>query len=242
LGKLWDLIWRRRGDTYRTVIIAVLIALGVRTFLFEPFNIPSDSMNPTLLDGDYIFVSKFSYGYSRHSFPWSLPPFPGRVVVLEDPQRGDVAVFKEPRDNRTDFIKRVIGLPGETIEMRQGELYIDGEMVRRERAESQDTPLGHQAYVEYLPGAEPHTIWVRPNYNRVSVNNGTWQVPEGEYLMMGDNRDNSNDSRRIGTVPLENFVGRADIIFLSVNPEVGTFDIGNWDELIRWNRLGEIID
>src|SRR5437763_7646521 len=134
-----DLVERRKrqekaggwGETIRTVVYAVLIALVVRTFAIEPFNIPSGSMIPTLLVGDYLFVSKYSYGYSKHSFPFSAAPFHGRILG-RDPKRGDVLVFKVPTDNKTDYIKRLIGLPGDTIRMENGRLYINGAMVERE--------------------------------------------------------------------------------------------------------------
>jgi len=150
-------------ETIRTVFYAIILALAIRTFAFEPFNIPSGSMRPTLLVGDYLFVSKYSYGYSRHSFPLSFVPFSGRVY-FDAPQRGDVVVFKLPRDNKTDYIKRVIGLPGDTIQVQDGRLFINGTLVPRERIEDfiYRNPRGSQfrvaQFVETLPGGSRHFI------------------------------------------------------------------------------------
>ncbi len=244
---IWSLVWRDRGDTYRTIIIAVLVALGIRTFFFEPFNIPSSSMKPTLLVGDYLFVSKMSYGYSQHSFPWSFPPFPGRVFS-GDPERGDVAVFKTPADNETDFIKRVIGLPGDEVQMRGGRLYLNGEAVPRE--EVGEGPLGAcgysnsrpSVYRETLPGGTTHLIWECGDNRRLDSTR-VFNVPPGHYFMMGDNRDNSSDSRAgVGFVPLENFVGRAEIIFISFDEHSSIFDPSDWGDVIRWGRIGMSID
>ncbi|GAB5470794.1 MAG: signal peptidase I [Rhodospirillales bacterium] len=249
MGRIWNLIWRNRGDTYRTVIVAVLVALGIRTFLFEPFNIPSGSMKPTLLVGDYLFVSKMSYGYSRHSFPWSFPPFSGRVFG-SDPERGDVAVFKTPADNNTDYIKRVIGLPGDRIQVRAGELYINDQLVPRE--DLGPSPFGRcsayqgsprpTAYRETLPGGVSHVIWKCSDSGRAN-NTRVFTVPPDHFFMMGDNRDNSNDSRgSVGPVPLENFVGRADILFISFDDQSSIFDPSDWGDLIRWGRIGKTIE
>jgi len=243
LGKFWDLVWRRRGDTYRTIVFAVLIALGVRTFAYEPFNIPSGSMKPTLLIGDYLFVSKFSYGYSRHSFPWSFPPFKGRVLA-GDPERGDVVVFKTPADDATDYIKRVIGLPGDRIQMQGGRLYINGTIVQRELVGEAEEICGNgqgrrfQVYRETLPEGRQHLIWECTDQERYD-NTGEYVVPADHYFMMGDNRDNSQDSRTplVSYVPFENFIGRAEFLFFSHADTSGFWEIGKWPEVIRWDRL-----
>lgn len=246
VSSLWSLIWRNRGDTYRTVVVAVLVAFGIRTFLFEPFNIPSGSMKPTLLVGDYLFVSKYSYGYSQHSFPWSFPPFSGRILGSE-PERGDVAVFKTPADNRTDFIKRVVGLPGDSIQMRDGQLFINDEAVAREKiGQSPAGVCGYAGptatvYKETLPNDVSYEVWDCGNgrYDNTRV----FEVPPGHFFMMGDNRDNSSDSRaNVGYVPLENFVGRAEIIFISFDEHSSFFDPSDWGDLIRWGRIGMSID
>jgi len=240
VGKLWNLVWRRRGDTYRTIVVAVLIALGVRTFLYEPFNIPSGSMKPTLLIGDYLFVSKFSYGYSKHSFPWSFPPFEGRVLGAE-PERGDVVVFKTPADNRTDYIKRVIGLPGDRIQVLQGRLYINEQEVPREFLGEGPESCGGgkvQAFRETLPGGRQHEIWEcsdSASYDNTKV----FTVPPDHFFMMGDNRDNSQDSRTpaVGFVPFENLIGRAEFLFFSHSDEGSFWEVHKWPDMIRWDRL-----
>ncbi|MEO1193369.1 MAG: signal peptidase I [Pseudomonadota bacterium] len=249
MGRIWNLIWRGRGDTYRTIVVAILVAVGIRTFFFEPFNIPSGSMKPTLLVGDYLFVSKTSYGYSRHAFPWSFPPYDGRIFG-SNPERGDVAVFKSPVDNSTDYIKRVIGLPGDRIQLQEGELYINGQLVpRRELGPGEPSFCGGNPnfatatlYEETLPGGVSHEI-VKCRSSGPANNTRVFTVPPDHFFMMGDNRDNSNDSRgTLGSVPLDNFVGRADIIFMSFDDQSSLFSPGTWGELIRWGRLGQIID
>jgi signal peptidase I len=216
------------------LVQALLIALVVRTLLFQPFNIPSGSLVPTLLVGDYLFVSKYSYGYSRHSLPFSPPLFDGRIWGSH-PKRGDIAVFKFPKDNSTDYIKRVIGLPGDRVEVRNGILHLNGQPVPRERIGSYvdpDDPFNRPApeYVETLPEGLKHRI-IEVNGDQGAYDNtGVFTVPAGHYFMMGDNRDNSLDSRYpdVGFVPYENFVGRAEIIFFSID----------WKNFsIRWNRL-----
>ncbi|WP_404386199.1 signal peptidase I [Caenispirillum salinarum] len=235
------------GETVRTIIYAVLIAVVVRTVAFEPFNIPSGSMIPSLLIGDYLFVSKYSYGYSRHSFPFGLPPFEGRM--LEDPpERGDVAVFKYPRDDRTDYIKRVIGLPGDTVQMKAGRLYLNGEEVPREQVEDYVFRDAHgnthrfKQYIETLPGGTQHRI-IEASETSMSDDTRLYTVPEGHYFMMGDNRDNSADSRAdVGFVPLENFVGRAEFLFFSNDGTARLWEVWKWPSAIRWSRFFDSVD
>ncbi|TAD91998.1 MAG: signal peptidase I [Alphaproteobacteria bacterium] len=230
-------------DTIRTIGWAVLIAVGIRTIAVEPFNIPSGSMIPTLLVGDYLFVSKWSYGYSRHSMPFSPPLFSGRIAGSE-PQRGDVAVFKLPVDNKTDYIKRVIGLPGERIQMRGGRLFINGREVPRERLREVSYTDGWQQvraveYRETLPGGRQHLIHEFRDSDPLD-NTPEFVVPPGHYFMMGDNRDNSQDSRvlsLVGYVPFENFVGRAEILFFSTNGTAALWEIWGWPSAIRYDRL-----
>ncbi|MCB9982728.1 MAG: signal peptidase I [Rhodospirillales bacterium] len=237
------------SDFFKTAMIAVIIALMIRTFLFEPFNIPSGSMKPTLLVGDYLFVNKPSYGYSRYSFPFGLAPLDGRVWDKQ-PQRGDVIVFKLPTNPRIDYIKRLIGLPGDTIQVRNGRLYINGELVPREAVgikegtgpEDEGTPMYH--YIETLPGGVVHDIFEEGD-NEPLDNTPVYTVPEGHYFMMGDNRDNSQDSRvreAVGFVPYENLVGRADFLFFSTNGEAGLFEIWKWPWALRYNRFFNDID
>jgi signal peptidase I len=229
-------------DTLKTVFWAILIALMVRTFAFEPFNIPSGSMIPTLLVGDYLFVSKFSYGYSKHSMPFSLPIIPGRVFESE-PERGDVVVFKLPSDTSQDYIKRVIGLPGDTVQVKEGRLYINNKMIERERIEDYILTDGGgrsaavPQYIETLPNGRVHRILEMFGDQGPSDNTEAFTVPEGHFFMMGDNRDNSADSRafpsRFRFVPIENLVGRAEFLFYSKDSSQPVYDLGS----IRFDRL-----
>ncbi|KZC97770.1 MULTISPECIES: signal peptidase I [unclassified Thalassospira] len=229
-------------DTLKTVFWAIVIALMVRTFAFEPFNIPSGSMIPTLLVGDYLFVSKFSYGYSKHSMPFSLPIIPGRVFESE-PERGDVVVFKLPSDTSQDYIKRVIGLPGDTVQVKEGRLYINNKMIERERIEDYILTDGGgrsaavPQYIETLPNGRVHRILEMFGDQGPSDNTEAFTVPEGHFFMMGDNRDNSADSRafpsRFRFVPIENLVGRAEFLFYSKDSSKPVYDLGS----IRFDRL-----
>ena len=199
-------------ENIKTVVYAVLIALAVRTVAFEPFTIPSGSMEPTLLVGDYLFVSKYSYGYSRFSLPFSPPLFSGRIFGRV-PDRGDVAVFKLPRDNSTDYIKRIVGLPGDRIQMRGGQLYINGTIVPRESAgtyvaDGEGTHMMLRRYIETLPNGVKHPI-LKASDDEALDNTQEFLVPAGSFFAMGDNRDNSSDSRVWGFVPRENVEGRA---------------------------------
>lgn len=235
------------GEMIRTVLIAVGIALFIRTFAYEPFNIPSGSMIPTLLVGDYLFVSKFSYGYSRHSLPMSLPLIPGRIFFTE-PKRGDVVVFKLPADNRTDYIKRIVGLPGDTIQVKEGILYINGEPVKRRRIEDYrdedryGRPADVKQYIETLPNGVEHRI-LELSDDQPNDNTGVYHVPEGHYFAMGDNRDNSVDSRftRVGYVPRDNLVGRAEVLFYSTSAHADVWEIWKWLPATRFGRLLEKI-
>ena len=229
-------------DTLKTVFWAVLIALLVRTFAYEPFNILSGSMIPTLLVGDYLFVSKFSFGYSKHSLPFSLPLIPGRVMESQ-PERGDVVVFKLPSDTSQDYIKRVIGLPGDTVQVTNGRLYINNKMVERERIEDYilTDGTGRSAavaqYLETLPNGRVHRILELFGDQGPSDNTEPFTVPEDHFFMMGDNRDNSADSRafpsRFRFVPIENLVGRAEFLFYSKDSSQPIYDLGS----IRYDRL-----
>jgi signal peptidase I, bacterial type len=229
-------------ENVKVIIQALLLALVIRTFLFQPFSIPSGSMMSTLLVGDYLFVSKFSYGYSKYSFPFSPDLFSGRILGSE-PERGDVAVFRLPSDPEVDYIKRVIGLPGDRIQMRDGVLYINGEAVERKligsyRPDGQyDTGAEVPLYEETLPnGVTYTTLDLTPN--SPGDNTREFVVPEGHYFMMGDNRDNSADSRfSVGYVPLENFVGRATIIFFSISGDTSPLAIWKWPTDLRFDRF-----
>lgn len=230
-------------ENLKTIVYAGLIALAVRTFAFEPFNIPSGSMIPTLLVGDYLFVSKYSYGYSRFSFPFSPPLFSGRIFGSL-PTRGDVVVFKLPRDNSTDYIKRIIGLPGDTVQMKEGQLYINGKEVERRpageyEAEGDGPRMLLHRYVETLPNGVSHYI-LKISDDGPLDNTQEYKVPEGYVFAMGDNRDNSLDSRvlnAVGYIPLENLVGRAEFLFFSVDAQEPLWAVWDWPFEIRWSRL-----
>ncbi len=232
------------GETLKTVFYAVLIAFGVRTFAYEPFNIPSGSMIPTLLIGDYLFVSKFSYGYSKHTIAFGLPLFDGRILG-KMPERGDVAVFKLPRDNKTDYIKRVIGLPGDSVQMIGGILNINGKPVQRDRIEDYvgRDGLGRETrvaqYIETLPNGVKHRILEESDHGPLD-DTQVYKVPENHLFMMGDNRDNSLDSRvpsMVGYVPIENVVGRAEFLFFSLEDGTRFFEVWRWPFDLRFSRL-----
>ncbi|MCB1382014.1 MAG: signal peptidase I [Notoacmeibacter sp.] len=229
-------------ETLSVVVQAILLAIVIRSLLFQPFSIPSGSMRPTLLEGDYLFVNKWSYGYSRHSFPFSPDLFKGRIWG-SDPRRGDVAVFRYPPDPTLDYIKRVIGLPGDRIQMREGVLYINGEAVKREKVGQIDNPditevnRPVDVYRETLPnGVTYDTLDITPN--GISDDTREFVVPPGHFFMMGDNRDNSNDSRMsVGFVPLENFIGKANIIFFSIAGGASPLEIWRWPAEMRTGRI-----
>jgi signal peptidase I len=254
-------------ETVKVVIQALLIAFFVRTFLYQPFNIPSGSMYPTLKVGDYLFVSKLSYGYGKYSFNFTAGAlgytlfeccpidFKGRKFLADVPQRGDVAVFKLPKDTKIDYIKRVIGLPGDRIQMRDGVLHINDVPVKKEPVApfvdsekyvalgNADLPKAFAQFKETLPNGVSYNVLdlyeVGP-----SDNTNIYVVPEGHYFMMGDNRDNSQDSRfagAVGFVPLENFMGRADILFFSINPSTSIWRPWEIPFGIRWGRFFNLI-
>ena len=193
-------------EIVKTVVVALLIALLLRVLLFQPFTIPSASEEPNLYEGDYVIATKFDYGWSKHSIPFSPPLFEGRILAHE-PQRGDIIVFKLPRDNRTDYVKRLIGVPGDRVQVRQGILYLNGEPVPREQKAL---------------------------------------VTEGHYFFMGDNRDNSADSRLppeigVGLVPRDNLVGRARLVLLSWSPGASLFKPWTWVLNLRPSRFGKVL-
>lgn len=231
-------------DNLKTIFYAAVIAIGIRTVAFEPFNIPSGSMIPTLLVGDYLFVSKYSYGYSRYSLPLSPPLFSGRILGRL-PHRGDVAVFKLPRDNTTDYIKRIVGLPGDTVQMKAGQLYINDKLVPRVAeglytTDESGVRTQVKLYKESLPGGTVHDII--KEYDQGGLNDTQkFVIPPGHVFAMGDNRDNSSDSRDpnggVGFIPLENLVGRAEFIFFSVNATAPWWEVWEWPFEIRWRRL-----
>ena len=225
------------------VVPALVIALAFQTLFFQPFRIPSESMKPTLLVGDYLFVSKYRYGYSRYSIPLSPPLFSGRLLA-SPPARGDVAVFRLPSDDSEDYIKRVVGLPGDRIEMRRGVLHINGEPVRRERIKDyvdpeQETPARIERWHETLPNGVAYSVLNLVEGGPLDTTQ-VYQVPAGQYFMMGDNRDDSTDSRvlrQVGYVPFENLVGRAEVVFFSVRAGAEGWQFWLWPWSVRRLRL-----
>src|SRR3954468_15218272 len=231
-------------ENVKTIVYAGLIAVGIRTIAFEPFNIPSGSMIPTLLVGDYLFVSKYSYGYSRFSLPFSPNLFSGRIFGRL-PERGDVVVFKFPKDNTTDYIKRIIGLPGDRIQVREGQLYINGQIAPRrlmgDYVVDEGIRMMVKEYMETLPNGRQHPILKETDSGYMN-NTPEFRVPDGHVFAMGDNRDNSSDSRvmdgnGVGFVPVQNLVGRAEFIFFSIDATAPWWEVWEWPFEIRWSRL-----
>ncbi|MES2677161.1 MAG: signal peptidase I [Pseudomonadota bacterium] len=231
------------GSFFNTLVVAVVCATIVRSFFYEPFHIPSSSMKSNLLIGDYIFVSKFSYGYSKYSFPFSLDLFSGRVLESK-PQRGDVVVFRLPSNPSINYIKRLMGLPGDKIQVIDGQVFINEIAVIKEYVDDfiDEDGTKIKRFSEVLP--EGKKITILDQYpDAPQDNTGIYIVPVGHYFMMGDNRDNSQDSRflnAVGYVPEENLVGKARIIFFSDRSDFWQF--WNWYKDIRWDRIFKIID
>ena len=226
----------------KSILIAIFIALVIRSFIFEPFNIPSGSMKPNLLVGDFIFVSKYSYGFSKHSLPFSIPLIPVKMFS-KTPERGDVVVFKTPENNRTDYIKRVIGLPGDKIEIKNGIIFINGsEILRKKLNDFIDTDNATnnkrvRMYNEYFFNKEINILDISDN--GIVDNTQLFNVPENHFFVMGDNRDNSQDSRfinSVGFIPYENLVGKAQFIFFSLE-NARFLQIWKWPNSIRYARI-----
>ncbi len=226
----------------KSIFVAIFIALLIRSFIFEPFNIPSGSMKPNLLVGDFIFVSKYSYGFSKHSLPFSIPIIPGKIFS-NTPERGDVVVFKTPENNRTDYIKRVIGLPGDKIEIINGIIFINGSEILRKKindfidTDNKTSNKRVRMYNEYFFNKEINILDITDN--GIADNTQLFNVPENHFFVMGDNRDNSQDSRFISTVgfiPYENLVGKAQFIFFSLE-NARFLQIWKWPNSIRYERI-----
>lgn len=251
-------------DEARSIFWAVFVALLIRSFLFQPFVIPSGSMKPNLMIGDFLFVSKYTYGFTKHSLPFSVPLIPGRILGSEKPKIGDVVVFRGPYDPDTDYIKRVVGLPGDVVQMKDGILHINGEAcpvkaageftddlwIQRERGK-QDVRVSDpernrviDQYIETLPNGVQHLILKKDKFGQGMLDNTqAYVVPKGHYFMVGDNRDESGDSRvlrQIGYVPEDHIIGQARLIWFSTKAE--WWEIWKWPFSIRFSRIGKKID
>lgn len=231
-------------DTVKTFVIALTLAMIVRSLLFQPFNIPSGSMIPTLEVGDFIFTTKYTYGYSEYSFPFGVIPLDGRLFG-RTPERGEVAVFRQPTNTSVDFIKRVVGLPGDRVQMIGGVLHLNGEAVPREQIGTftfearGPRVMQMNRYRETLPNGVSYEIIEASDFGPLD-NTQEYVVPEGHYFMMGDNRDFSQDSRvlsAVGYVPLENFVGPASIIWFSIGDGASFWQIWRWPTSLRFERF-----
>tara|TARA_B100000700_G_scaffold324013_1_gene429123 strand:- start:1192 stop:1920 length:729 start_codon:yes stop_codon:yes gene_type:complete len=231
-------------ENLKTIFYALVIALIIRTFFFQPFYIPSSSMEPNLLIGDRLFVSKYSYGFSKHSFPFS-PNFSNKRYFANLPERGDVIVFKTPADNRTDYIKRLIGLPGDSIQIIDGDLYLNESKIKRLNVNLNVeincglNNIEFESYNEILPNGNKYIAVY--SKNGTTLNTDKFIVPEKHYFFMGDNRDCSKDSRflsSVGYVKFINIVGKARIIFFSNDKSIGNFfEFWKWSKSIRFDRL-----
>ena len=236
-------------DNIKTLFYALIIAVIIRSFLIQPFYIPSSSMEPTLLVGDRLFVTKYSYGYSKHSFPFSPPFFEGRIYS-NNPQRGDVVVFKTPSDNRTDYIKRLIGLPGDRIQFIDSNLYLNNSEILKSRISSNDIIYCGNKKIEVYTFEEKlsnnrifKTVYLK---NFSFKNSDIFKVPKDHYFFLGDNRDCSKDSRfltSVGYVHKDNIVGKAQFIFFSSDKSVGNiFSFWKWNKSLRFDRFLKKID
>ena len=232
-------------SNFLSLFYAILIAIIIRTFFFQAFFIPSSSMEPTLLVGDRIFVSKFSYGYSKHSFPFSLPLINERVLFSE-PERGDIIVFKTPENLRIDYIKRLVGLPGDKIQMIDGILHINDIPIKRKKIRSETKLINNGqirnvlVYEETLPNNISYETFDMGNTR--ADNTSEIFIPEDSYFFMGDNRDNSKDSRFVGSVPKNNLVGKAQIIFFATEGGSTILEFWRWPFDIQIDRLFKMIN
>ena len=231
-------------ENLKTLFYALLIAIVIRSFIFQPFYIPSSSMEPNLLVGDRLFVSKYTYGFSRHSLPFS-PKIYNKRLFKKSPKRGDIVVFKTPADDRTDYIKRLIGLPGDSIQFTSGDLYLNNSKIKKEKLTLKlsikcgSSDINTDIYKETLPNGVEYIIANRKGYTM--LNSDEFIVPKDHYFFLGDNRDCSKDSRflaEVGYVQSNNLVGKAQILFFSSDKEKGSFlKFWKWNKSIRFDRF-----
>ncbi len=223
-----------------SLFYAVLAALVIRSFLYEPFSIPSGSMYPNLKVGDYLFVSKFSYGFSKHSLPFSIPIIPQRIFSKE-PERGEIVVFKTPEDNKTDYIKRVIGLPGDTLEMKDNLIFINDIQIKIKTINTEQyKSFNVKKNSEILPNNLSYEVYeFEKTFEGLNTNNfSKIKIPKDKFFVLGDNRDNSQDSRFIGLIPRENLIGRAEIVVVSFDTDIGSLlKFWTWFTALRKDRL-----
>ena len=235
-------------ENIKVIIYALIIAIFIRSIFFQPFYIPSSSMEPNLLVGDRLFVSKYSYGFSKHSFPFSPNLFKGRILFSE-PKRADVVVFKTPADNRTDYIKRLIGLPGDSIQFINGDIYLNNNQILKTKSKKYSkincgkVTMEIDAFEEKLPNSKTYiAVYDKKN---TYINSDKFTVPKDHYFFLGDNRDCSKDSRyltSVGYVHKDNLVGKARIIFFSSDYKIGSiFKFWKWNKIIRFDRFFKII-
>ena len=235
-------------ELFKTLLIAGSIAIFFRSIFFEPFNIPSGSMIPSLLVGDYLFVSKYSYGYSKYSFPFGVVPITNRIFE-KSPKRGDIIVFRKPGDETIDYIKRLVALPNDTVQVKNGVLYINKKMVERTKSNVgvMKNNFGDEKiftqYKETFDGLNFHEI-IEASDQDLFDDTIEFKVPDNHFFFMGDNRDNSRDSRspEVGFVPKRNLIGKAQIIFFSHNSSASIFEFWKWHKAIRFSRIGKAIE
>lgn len=241
----------KKSEFFKTLIFAITVAVGIRTFFYESFNIPSGSMIHTLLIGDYLFVNKFSYGYGKYSFPFGLAPFKGRILYTP-PKRGDVVVFRTDKQPGMDFIKRVVGLPGDRIQVKEGILHINDKPVKfeavgtTEYVDQDGQAYTGKVYEETLPNGVVHPVVLDEELGEGSFDNTfIYRVPEDHFFMMGDHRHRSGDSRdlkHMGFIPSKYIVGEASLIFFSMEKSIpGLWKIWEWPQRIRWKRILNLI-